>query len=89
MDGQIANSEGKFKFPGISEPKYAHRSGKASFDINDRSTTITLDPEFPPESRIQRDVKTGKNKVVPFQNFKQYAESQNLKINRYGEVLFK
>ena len=89
MDGQIANKEGKFKFPGISEPKYAHRSGKAAFDINDRSTTITLDPEFPPESRIQRDVKTGKNEVVPYQDFKAYAESQNLRVNRYGEVLFK
>jgi hypothetical protein len=88
MDGQIANKEGKFLFPN-GQRAFAHRSGVAKWDINDRSTTITLDPEFPPESRIQRDVKTGKNKVVPFQNFKEYAEKQNLRVNRYGEVLFK
>jgi len=88
MDGQIANKEGKFKFPDISEPKFAHRSGRASYDINDRSTTITLDPEFPPESRIERDPKTGKNKVVPYQNFDAYAKEKGLIKNRYGEVLF-
>jgi len=88
MDGQIANKEGKFLFPN-GQRAFAHRSGVAKWDINDRSTTITLDPEFPPESRIERDVKTGKNKVVPFQNFKEYAEKQNLRVNRYGEVLFK
>jgi len=86
MDGQIANKEGKFKFPDVGY-KYAHRSGVARFDINDRSTTITLDEEFPPESRIQRD-KDGNNKVAPYENFKSYADKQGLKINRYGEVLF-
>lgn len=88
MDGQIANSEGKFKFPDITEPKYAHRSGRAAYDINDRSTTITLDPEYPQESRIQRDPKTGENSVSPYQDFKSYAKDNNLKTNIYGEVLF-
>lgn len=88
MDGQIANNEGKFLYPN-GQRAYAHRSGVAKWDINDRSTTITLDPDFPPESRIQRDVKTGKNKVLPFTNFKEYAATQNLRVNRYGEVLFK
>jgi len=89
MDGQVANKEGKFKFPGISEPKYAHRSGRAAYDIHDRATTINRDPEFPPESRIERDPKTNENKVVPYQSFKEYAEKKGLKVNRYGEVLFK
>jgi hypothetical protein len=88
MDGQIANKEGKFLFPN-GQRAFAHRSGVAKWDINDRSTTITLDPDFPVESRIERDVKTGENKVVPFQTFEEYAKTQGLVRNRYGEVLFK
>ena len=89
MDGQIANSEGKFKFPDIDEPKYAHRSGRASYDINDRSTTITLDPEYPQENRIARDPVSGVNTVEPYQDFKAYADKNGLKKNIYNQVLFK
>lgn len=89
MDGQIANSEGRFKFPDIAEPKYAHRSGRAAYDINDRSTTITLDPEYKPSQRIARDPKTGANKVEPYQDFKAYADKNGLKKNIYNQILFK
>ncbi len=88
MDLQIANKEGKFLFPN-GQRAFAHRSGVKKWDINDRSTTITLDIDFPPDSRIARDPKTGKNKVVPFQSFREYADKNNLRINKYGEVLFK
>jgi len=88
MDGQISNKEGKFKFPGISEPKFAHRSGKAAFDINDRSSTINVDPEFPPTSRIERDPVTGKNKVVPYKNFEQFAKEKGMTRNKFGQELF-
>jgi hypothetical protein len=88
MDGQIANKEGKFKFPDISDPRFAHRSGNPAFDINDRATTITLDPDFPPESRIERDPVTGKNKVVPYKDFKTYAGEKGLVKNKYGQYLF-
>jgi hypothetical protein len=87
MDGQISNKEGQFLYPN-GQYAYAHRSGVAKWDINDRSTTITLDPDFPPETRIVRDPKTGENKVQPFQSFKEYAENNNLKRNIYGEYLF-
>lgn len=88
MDNQLSNDKGQFLYPDIGYA-FPHRTGIAKYDINDRETTITEDPEFPPESRIQRDPNTGKNKVLPFEDFKSYAEKNNLKVNRYGEVLFK
>lgn len=88
MDNQLSNDEGKFLYPNGSY-YYPHRTGIAKYDINDRETTITEDPEFPPKSRIQRDPKTGKNKVLPFEDFKSYADKNNLVKNKYGEYLFK
>jgi len=87
MDGQIANKEGKFKFPEVGY-KFAHNSGVAKFDINDRSTTITLDEEFPPESRIERDPVTGENKVVPYKDFRTFAKEKGMTHNKFGEELF-
>jgi len=86
MDLQIANKEGKFLYPEVGY-KFAHRSGLAKFDVNDRETVITLDEEFPPESRIQRD-KNGNNKVLPFESFKSYSEKLGMKTNKWGQVLF-
>lgn len=88
MDGQIANEEGKFLFPNDNY-SYAHRSGVAKWDINDRSTVVTLDPDYPANKRIQRDPKTNENSVKPYQNFEQYAKDNNLTRNIYGELLFK
>lgn len=87
MDGQFANKEGKFKFPN-GQFSFVGQSGVAKWDINDRATTINVDPEYPPESRIERDPKTGKNKIVPYKNFETYAKDNNLKRNIYGQVLF-
>ena len=89
MDGQKANKKGKFLFPN-GQYSFASQSGVAKWDINDRSTTINQDPEYPPENRIARDPKTGKNSTVPYQNFETWAKSQNppLNKNRYGEYLF-
>jgi hypothetical protein len=86
MDGQIADKDGNFIYPnGVVAP--AHRSGVAEYDINDRAVTINLDPEYPQETRIQRDPKTGVNEVKPHQDFKEYAKDNNLRRNIYGEYL--
>lgn len=87
MDGDYSNSKGEFKYPN-GEWHFLGRSGVKKWDINDRGDAISVDTEFPPKSRIQRNVKTGKNKVVPFKNFEQYAKEQGLVKNRYGEYLF-
>jgi hypothetical protein len=89
MDGQRANAKGEFRYPGNTGWHKQRQSGVAKYDINDRCTTINRDPEYPPESRIVRDPKTGKNTVEPYQDFKQYADKKGLKVNRYGETLFK
>lgn len=94
MDGQFANKEGKFEYPN-GQYSFLGRSGVAKWDINDRGTTVNIDPEYPPESRIQRvpvfDKKLGKrvwrNKTVPYKNFPIYANEQGLVKNKYGEYL--
>lgn len=87
-DGKIANKEGKFLFPN-GNYYFAHRTGIAKWDIQDRSTVITIDEDFPPESRIARNPKTGKNEVLPYQSFTEYAKANNLTRNIYGQYLFK
>ncbi|MCP4253251.1 MAG: hypothetical protein GY775_07555 [Candidatus Scalindua sp.] len=87
MDGNYANKDGKFLFP--NGWHYAGQSGVARYDINDRSTTINIDPKYKPSQRIARD-KDGNNKIIPYQNATEWAKSQNppLKRNKYGELLF-
>lgn len=87
IDGQYSNEKGQFFYPNGLGWKYPHRTGRASVDINDREDTITVDIEFPPESRIQRD-KDGNSKVLPFEDFKSYSEKLGMKTNKYGQVLF-
>ncbi len=86
MDGQKANKEGKFRFPN-GNYAYAGESGVAKWDVNDRSSTANVDPEYPPETRIARD-KDGKNKIIPYQNAETWAKESGLQRNKYGELLY-
>ena len=88
MSGQVANKKGEFVYPNGTVSKQG-QSGNISYEANDRCTTINQDPEFPPESIIERDPSTGKNKVVPYRSFKEYADEKGLRSNKFGEVLFK
>jgi hypothetical protein len=87
MDNDFSNAEGKFLYPNNTW-RFLGRSGVKKWDINDRGTAISVDPEFPPESRIQRDPKTGKNKVLPYTTSSEWVRANNLKKNIYGELLF-
>ncbi len=88
MDGDTANKNGEFVFPNGVVARQGH--GGAQYDINDQCTVYNADPEYPSETRIARDPKTGKNKIIPYQNATEWAKSQNppLKRNIYGELLF-
>lgn len=90
MDGQAANNQGEFRYPNGTVARQ-RQSGNPAYDVNDRCTTVTEDPEYPPETRIARDPKTGKSKIVPYQNFETWAKDQKppLRRNKYGEWLFK
>ena len=88
VDGRYANEEGKFLYPN-DEYYYAKRTGVARWDINDREQVLTLDPEYKPSQKSQRNLKTGKSELQPYQTFEEYAKTQNLVKNKYGEYLFK
>lgn len=87
VDGKLANKDGKFEYPN-GEYYYPGSTFHAAWDINDREYIITLDEEYPPQNIIERDPKTGKNKVVPFRSFDDYAKSHNLTKNKFGEYLY-
>lgn len=89
MDGDFSNKEGKFKYPGNDGWYFLGRSGIAKYDVNDRGQAITVDQDFPPESRIERDPVSGKNKIVPYTNALDWVKSKGLKKNVYGELLYK
>jgi hypothetical protein len=86
MDGQFADKNGKFLFPEVGRA-FAHSSGLAKFDINDRSTTINVDPDYPQDTRIERDPETGRNEILPFRSAEDYRRAHNLTRNIYGEWL--
>jgi len=88
MDGDYSNEKGEFLYPN-GEWHYLGRSGVARWDINDRGTAVTVDQEFPPESRIQRDPETQKNTIQPYTNADDWIKSKGLTKNRYGEILYK
>lgn len=88
VDGEIANSEGKFRYPD-GNYYFPRHTGRPEWDIQDREEVIPLDEEYPPESIIERNPKTGENKIVPYRSFEEYAKENNLRKNVYGEYLFK
>jgi hypothetical protein len=87
MDGQKADENGYFTFPdGRKAPR--GNSGNPAWDINDRSTTITMMPEdnikdYARSERIKEDIE-----IKPYRNFYDYAKDIGLKKNKYGQVLF-
>ena len=87
MDGDFSNAEGKFKYPN-DEWRFLGRSGVKKWDINDRGAAISVDQDFPPESRISRDPKTNKNKIIPYTSAKEWVRANKLKKNIYGEIIY-
>ena len=88
MDGKKSNSKGEFLYPDGNGWHRLRQSGIAKYDINDRGSTIVIDEEYPPESRIQRDPLTGVNSIQPYTNADDWVKAKGLKRNKYGEILF-
>ena len=86
MDLQIANKKGLFLFPNGQRARM-RKSGVAKWDISDRQSLITLDPDYKPSQRIARNPQTGKNEILPFGNFTDWAKENNLTHNIYGQWL--
>lgn len=87
MNGQRANKEGKFKYPGDTGWHRIKQSGVAKYDINCKCFTTQQDPEYKPTQRIAKNPKTGKNEIIPYVDFKTWSKDNDLKFNKYGEVL--
>lgn len=87
VDGRLSNEDGKFKYPDGKYYKPRH-TGKPQWDINDREVTIQVFDDYPQESRIARNPETGKNEILPYQSYKEYAKENGLTVNKYGETLF-
>ncbi len=88
MDGDYSNAKGEFKYPNGAGWHFLGRSGIAKYDVNDRGQAVSMDQEFPPESRIQRDPKTGKNSIQPYTNALDWVKAKGLRKNVYGEILY-
>lgn len=83
MDGQVANNEGKFRYPD-GRYYYQRASGNPRWDIHDRCYTIQQDPDFPEETRGQRK-EDGSWSIEPYDDFKAYAEARGMKRNKWGQ----
>jgi hypothetical protein len=87
MDGQSEDENGMFTYPGGIKAPYPGSSGVARFDINDRETTIVSIDGQEPELRRARNPVTGKNEVVSFKDFDKWTKENDLKKNKYGELV--
>jgi SPP1 gp7 family putative phage head morphogenesis protein len=70
LDDQEADADGYFHFKG-HKAQGPHLFGVAKLDINCRCTVLFLVNGVRPDSRRARDV-DGKNKVIPYQSFKDW-----------------
>lgn len=87
MDGKLSRNDGKFKYPN-GNYYYRGQTGIAKWDINDRGDTAPYIEGFGPTFRRERVVKTGKNKVVKYKSFSDYAKKYGLKKSIYGEKYY-
>lgn len=84
MDGQISNEKGEFRYP--DGRYYVKGLQPKQWRINDRGTTVARIDELDEDlDRRQRDVISGKNEVVSYRTFADYAKDKGIKINRYGQ----
>lgn len=87
VDTKLENKDGVFVYPGGIEVVFPGNSGIAKWDINDREITIPRLEGFPVDERRGRNPVTGKNEVITFKSFPEWAKENGLKRNRYGEYL--
>ena len=87
MDGQFENEQGKFTYPNGAQASYPGNSGVAAYDINERCTTISVIAGLEPSLRRARNPVTGKNEVIDYKSFNQWAKDNGLTKNRYGQIV--
>lgn len=78
MDGKMSNDEGKFQYPD-GNWYFPHQTGHPEWDINDRETTIQIIEGYTADARTQGEGQ------VPYQDFEEWAQNQNIDENQYGQ----
>jgi len=88
MDGREADSEGMFLLPDGSRGEAPRKTGVASQDINCRCHLRFEVEDVSKELRVRRarNVEDGKNFVMRYKSFEDYAKGQNLKYTSYDTL---
>jgi len=85
MDGQVADKDGFFTLAGIKVTGPG-QTGLASEDCNCRCGVVTEFKGEEPRQRSARDPKTGKSKLIPFQDYEEWAKDKEIKYPRTKKV---
>ena len=80
MDGQIADKDGFFTYPGGIKTRIPGTTGNPAFDINDREVVITVLKDQSPEF-----VRIKGEGIVPNESFESWGERKGLTKNIYGQ----
>lgn len=86
MDGKEVGIDEPFTYPNGATAIYPGSTGVAAYDINDRETVIDIVPGFEPVARLGRNPVTGENEVLSNKYFDEWAKSNGLRKNVYGEI---
>lgn len=79
VDGLVENDDGYFIYPDDVRVRIPGNSGVARWDINDRESVVNIVDGEGPELRRARNPVTGKNEIIDFQSYEQWAKDNNLK----------
>ena len=89
VDGQIADENGFFHYPGGLLVTFPGNSGNPAFDINERGTVAEIIEGQEPEQRRGRNPATGKTEIMSYKTFDEWAADNNLKRNKTGRWVIK
>lgn len=78
MDGQFADKDNLFTIEGIKTIGPGN-SGVARIDVNCRCGVVLQWDGETPRERSAKDPATGKSKIIPYQNYKDWAKDKDIK----------
>lgn len=87
MDKQKRAVDKPFTYPNGRKAMTPGTTGVPGYDINDRETVVDLVNGEEPSIRRGRNPNTGKNEVFEYKSFNEWAKSNNLTKNKYGQII--
>lgn len=89
VNGQKADENNQFHYPGGLIVDFPGNSGNPAFDINDRETVIEIIEGQDPTQNTGTNPTTGKNEVMNFSGFDTWASDNGLRRNKTGRWVVK